>query len=221
MVFVEYSEISMKSVLNRTAKVLTFCACLVPIGLLVWRWHHHQLGVNWIETAQHFTGDWILRFLILTLAVTPMRKIPGLNWLIRYRRMLGLFAFFYACVHFGIYLWYDKALDWQDIRGDFFTRWFYAFGLLAFLLLIPLAVTSTRGWVRRLGGRNWQRLHRLIYFSAAAGALHYYLQGKSIVPRAVAYAAVVAVLLLYRLVAYLRRPRARRSAVPTAAPGSI
>ena len=101
----------------------------------------------------------------------------------------------------------DKALDWQDIRGDFLTRRFYTFGLLAFVLLVPLAITSTRGWVRRLGGRRWQVLHRLIYVSAAAGAVHYYLQGKSIVPKAVEYAAVVAGLLVYRLFMYVRKAR--------------
>jgi sulfoxide reductase heme-binding subunit YedZ len=191
----------------RVTKAAVFCASLVPLAVLIWRWQHHELGVNWIEAAQHETGDWILRFVILTLAIAPLRKVPGLNPLIRYRRMLGLFAFFYACVHFGIYLWYDKALDWQDIRGDFLTRRFYAFGLVAFLLLIPLAVTSTKGWIRRMGGRRWQLLHRLIYVSAAAGALHYYWQGKSIVPKAVEYAAVIVLLLLYRIVVYVQRIR--------------
>ncbi len=194
-------------------KPVLFCAALLPLAILLWRWQHHQLGVNWIETAQHYTGDWILRFLILTLAITPLRRVPRLNGLIVYRRMLGLFAFFYACVHFGIYFWYDKALDWVDIRGDFFTRPFYTFGLIAFVLMIPLAVTSTRGWIRRLGGRRWQWLHRLIYVSAAAGAVHYYLQGKSIVPKAVEYAAVIAALLVYRVVIYIRKPRRVASAV--------
>jgi sulfoxide reductase heme-binding subunit YedZ len=187
---------------SRTTKVAVFCASLIPLLVLIWRWRHHQLGINWIEAAQHETGDWILRFLILTLAVTPLRRVPRLNGLIRYRRMLGLYAFFYACVHFGIYLWYDKGLDWLDIRGDFLTRRFYFAGLLAFVLLIPLAITSTRGWVRRLGGKRWQLLHRLIYLSAAAGAVHYYWQGKSISPKAVEYAAVIAALLLYRLAMY-------------------
>jgi sulfoxide reductase heme-binding subunit YedZ len=210
-----YAESWMNTLLlSRTTKAFVFCAALVPLLVLTWQWRHHELGVNWIEAAQHRTGDWILRFLILTLAITPLRKVPGLNPLIRYRRMLGLFAFFYGCVHFGIYLWYDKALDWQDIQSDFLTRRFYAMGLLAFLLLIPLAITSTRGWVRRLGGRRWQLLHRLIYVSAAAGALHYYWQGKSIVPKAVEYAAVVAALLLYRLAVFLRKARAAQTSPP-------
>lgn len=175
--------------------------------LLYWRWRHHQLGPNWIEAAEHWTGDWVLRFLIITLCISPVRKLPGLLALIRYRRMFGLFAFFYACIHFSIYLWYDKGLDWEEIRGDFTTRRFYAMGLLAFILMIPLAITSTKGWIRRLGGRRWQMLHRLIYVSAAAGALHYYWQGKSIVMRAVLYGCVVAALLLYRVLMMLWKAR--------------
>ncbi len=183
---------------SRYTKMLLFLVCLVPAVVLYWRWDHHTLGVNWIEAAQRFTGDWVLRFLILTLCISPVRRLPGLSALIRYRRMLGLYAFFYACIHLSIYLWYDKGLDWQDIKGDFLTRRFYSAGLVAFVLLIPLVVTSTAGWIRRLGGRRWQMLHRLIYISAAAGAIHYYWQGKSIVMRAVYYGLVVAVLLLYR-----------------------
>jgi sulfoxide reductase heme-binding subunit YedZ len=167
--------------------------------LLYWRWAHHLLGPNWIEKAQRVSGDWILRFLIFTLCISPLRKLPGLTALIRYRRMVGLFAFFYACVHFAIYLWFDKGLDWTEIRGDFTRRWFYIFGLVAFVALIPLAATSTAGWIRRLGGRRWQLLHRLIYVSVLAGALHYYLQGKSIVLRAVYYALVIVFLLLWRV----------------------
>lgn len=203
---------------SRWTKAVVFAACLVPAALLYWRWDHHLLGPNWIEKAQHFTGDWILRFLILTLCISPLRKLPGLSALIRYRRMLGLFAFFYACVHFGIYLWFDKGLDWRDMYGDFTQRRFYIFGLVTFVALIPLALTSTAGWIRRLGGRRWQLLHRLIYVAALAGALHYYLQGKSIVPRAVYYALVIALLLLWRVVMWLvRRKRMTRTPAPASA----
>ena len=183
---------------SRPARIVVFLVCLVPAALLYWRWGHHLLGPNWIEKAQRFTGDWILRFLMFTLLVSPFRKIPGMNWLIRYRRMLGLFAFFYACVHFTIYLWFDKALDWHEIYGDFTRRVFYIVGLAAFVLLIPLALTSTAGWIRRLGGRRWQMLHRLIYVSALAGALHYYLQGKSIVLNAVYTGLFIVLLVLWR-----------------------
>jgi sulfoxide reductase heme-binding subunit YedZ len=192
-------------------KRVVFFACFVPAVLLLWRYQHHQLGVNWIEKAQHFTGDWILRFLIFTLCVTPLRRVPGLNTLILYRRMLGLFAFFYACIHFlVIYLYFDKGLDWPEMRGDFFTRRFYFFGLLSFTLMIPLVITSTKGWIRRLG-RRWQLLHRLVYISAASGALHYYLQGKSLVMRSVYYAAVVVVLLAYRVVMVVVRSRQKHA----------
>lgn len=198
--------------MSRATKAVVFTASLVPLALLIWRQRHHQLGANWIEAAQRYTGDWVLRYLIFTLCITPLRRVPGLNALIRYRRMLGLFGFFYACVHFSIYLWYDKALDWRDIWGDFTIRRFYIFGFIAFLLLIPLALTSTQGWIRRLG-RKWQMLHRLIYISAASGAVHYYLQGKSIVMRAVYYACVVAALLLYRVVAHLWKLRTSHPAL--------
>ena len=181
---------------SRWTKAAVFLACLVPAVLLYWRWWHHLLGPNWIERAQHFTGDWILRFLILTLCISPLRKLPGLNALIRYRRMLGLFAFFYASVHFWIYLQFDKAWYWQEMYGDFTQRRFYIFGLIAFVALVPLAATSYAAAIRWLGGRRWQWLHRLIYIAALSGALHYYLQGKSIVLRAVYYAAVIVGLLL-------------------------
>ena len=187
-----------------------FVACLAPIALLLWWYYHHELGANWVEAAQRYTGDWILRFLIVTLLITPVRRFPKLSGLIRYRRMMGLFAFFYACVHVWIYLNYDKAFDWLDIRDDITMRKFYIWGLVAFAALIPLALTSTAGWIRRLGGRRWRMLHRLIYVSALAGALHYYLQGKYIVIRAVVYAAIMIALVAYRPVAFAWR-KLRRS----------
>jgi sulfoxide reductase heme-binding subunit YedZ len=191
-----------------TAGVL-FTACLIPAAWIIWRWQHHELGPNWIEAAERGVGDWVLKFLIITLSITPLRRLPGLSALIRYRRMLGLFAFAYACLHVFIYVWYDKGLDWRDMLGDFTERRFYIFGLIAFTGLIPLALTSTAGWIRRLGGKRWQLLHRLVYVSALAGAIHYYLQGKSIVPRAVVFLVIVVLLLLYRVAAvYLKkRPR--------------
>jgi methionine sulfoxide reductase heme-binding subunit len=199
---------------SRWLKAAVFLVCLIPAVLLYWRWDHHLLGPNWVEKAQHFTGDWILRFLIFTLCVTPLRKVPGLNALIRYRRMLGLFAFFYACVHFAIYLWFDKGLDWKEMWGDFTRRPFYIFGLIAFVLLIPLALTSTAGWIRRLGGRRWQMLHRLIYVSALCGAIHYYLQGKSIVLNAVYTGLFIVFLLLLRVAMLFMRRSPPRTPAP-------
>ena len=200
----------------RWLKALLFLLCLAPLGWLLWRGWQGDLGANPIETITLTTGRWTLRFLTLTLFVSPLRRITGIPSLIRVRRMLGLFAFFYACVHFAIYLWFDKGLDWTEMRGDFTSRPFYTAGLVAFVLLIPLAVTSTAGWIRRLGGRRWQLLHRLIYASALAGALHYYLQGKSIVPRAVYYALAIVFLLLWRVAVRLLNHKRVTRAAPAA-----
>ncbi len=195
---------------SRWTKAAVFVACLIPGAWIIWRWQHHELGANWIEAAERGVGDWVLKFLVFTLCITPLRRLPGLSALIRYRRMLGLFAFAYACLHFFIYLWYDKGLDWRDMWGDFTTRRFYIFGLIAFVGLFPLALTSTAASIRWLGGKRWQLLHRLVYLSALAGAIHYYLQGKSIVPRAVMFIAIVVLLLLYRAVVFVRKRPARR-----------
>ena len=153
---------------SRWTKLFVWLLCLLPAALLLWRWQHNELGINWIEKVQRGTGDWTMRFLLFTLCITPLRRLPGLSALIRYRRLLGLFAFFYGCLHLTIYAWVDKAFEWNVIWEDFTHRRFYIAGLLGFVLLIPLALTSTAGWIRRLGGKNWQRLHRLIYFATAA-----------------------------------------------------
>lgn len=205
----------------RPLKLLVFVASLVPAVVLAWRWYYHELGINWIQAAQHFTGDWILRFLILTLLITPLRRIPGLNGLIAYRRMFGLFAFFYACIHLDIYLQFDKGWDWLDIRGDFLQRRFYFAGFIAFLAMVPLAITSTKGWIRRLGGPRWQALHRLVYLSALAGVVHYYWQGKSFVMRAAVYVGIVVVLLLYRAVMAVWKARTRKPSVRGASRGKV
>src|SRR5271163_3439503 len=169
-----------------------------------------DLTANPIEFITHATGDWALRFLIITLAITPLRKILGLPELIRFRRMLGLFAFFYACLHFSTYIVLDKFFDMSEIWKDVLKRRFITVGFAAFLLLIPLAVTSTAGWIRRLGGKRWQALHRLIYISAILAVIHYYWLVKSAVIRPLTYGAIVAVLLLFRAATWLtkRNPRA-------------
>jgi sulfoxide reductase heme-binding subunit YedZ len=197
---------------SRWTKLTVFVLCFVPAVLLYWRWQHHLLGINWIEAAQRYSGDWTLRFLLLTLAITPARNLTGLTNLIRFRRMLGLYAFFYGCLHFYIYLWIDKGMDWLSIREDFTIRRFYIMGLLSLTLMVPLAITSTAGWIRRLGGRRWRMLHWLIYPSAAAGVVHYYWQGKSFVLEPVLYGAVLAVLLGYRAVKSLTRHRGKQNA---------
>lgn len=191
---------------SRWTKLLVWIACLLPGAYLLWRYQHHQLGINWIEKVQRETGDYTLRLLLISLCISPLRRLPGLSGLIRYRRLLGLFAFFYGCMHFLTYSWIDKGWDRAVIWEDLTFRRFYIVGLLAFVLLIPLALTSTRGWIQRLGGKNWQRLHRLVYVSAAAGILHYHWQGKSLMRGPLVYAACLAVLLLWRVVIRLRKP---------------
>jgi len=184
---------------NKWTKVPIFLLCLAPLGFLVWRTLTGNLGANPVEFIQHATGDWTLRFLVFTLCITPLRKILKLPELIRFRRMLGLFAFFYACLHFLTYLGPDQSFDLKAIWKDVAKRPFVTVGFTAFVLLIPLALTSTAGWIRRLGGRRWQMLHRAIYISAICGVIHYYWLVKSAVLRPLTYGAIVAALLLWRL----------------------
>jgi sulfoxide reductase heme-binding subunit YedZ len=183
------------------AKAAVFLAALWPIFSLIWRGFHEDLGANPIEFITHATGDWTIRFLCLTLAITPARKLLGQPWLIKFRRMLGLFAFFYGTLHLTTYLWLDKFFDVDAILKDIAKRRFITVGMLAFACMVPLAVTSTAGWIRRLGGKRWQMLHRLIYVSAVAGVIHYYWLVKSDVRLPLMYGAIVGVLLLYRLIA--------------------
>jgi methionine sulfoxide reductase heme-binding subunit len=190
---------------NKWTKPAVFLLCLVPLGILVGLALTANLGANPVEFMQHATGDWTLRFLVITLSITPLRKLLKLPELIRFRRMLGLFAFFYACLHFLTYLGPDKSFDLAAIWKDVAKRPFITVGFTAFLLLIPLAVTSTAAWIRRLGGRRWQMLHRAIYISAICGVIHYYWLVKSAVLRPLTYAAIVAVLLLWRLGDWLIR----------------
>ena len=201
---------------NKWTKVPIFLFCLVPLGVLVWRALTANLGANPVEFIQHATGDWTLRFLVFTLSITPLRKLLKLPDLIRFRRMLGLFAFFYACLHFLTYLGPDQSFDLSAIWRDVAKRPFITVGFTAFVLLIPLAITSTAGWIRRLGGRRWQMLHRAIYISAICGVIHYYWLVKSAVLRPLTYAAIVAVLLLWRLGDWLiRRGRTIATATKT------
>ena len=190
----------MNSVLtSKWTKVVVFSLCLVPLGMLVLRAVQGNLTANPIEFITHTTGDWTLRFLVITLAITPLRKILRLPQLIRFRRMLGLFAFFYACLHFSTWIGLDKFFDWTEMWKDVHKRRFITVGFTGFVLIIPLAITSTAGWIRRLGGKRWQMLHRAIYFSAIAGVIHYYWLVKSDVRKPLQYAAMVGVLLAWRL----------------------
>src|ERR1700681_1904143 len=209
----------MHALLNsKWSKPVVFLLCLFPLAALGWRALHGELTANPIGFITHATGDWTLHFLIITLGVTPFRKILHLPELIRFRRMLGLFAFFYACLHFTTYIWLDKFFDLPEMWKDIAKRKYITVGFTAFLLLIPLAVTSTAGWIRRLGGKRWQMLHRLIYFSAAFGVIHYYWLVKSAVITPLTYGAMVAILLLWRLFVSISRKKQLRVDAATVRP---
>ena len=189
--------------MQKAAKVLVFLACLTPLGWLLFRTLPGRLGINPIEDLELTTGIWALRFLIVTLAVTPVRRVTGWNRVIQYRRMFGLFAFSYVCVHFAIYIGLDQTFAFDLILKDVAKRPFITMGFTAFVLMIPLALTSTKGWIRRLG-RRWQLLHRLIYVSAVCAAVHYLWKVKVIIGSPVYYAIVIALLLGFRVLWQLR-----------------
>jgi len=182
-------------------RLLVFVNALVPLALVGWDWRRGQLGANPLDFVTRTTGTLTLVFLVLTLAVTPLRKWTGANWLVRLRRMVGLYAFFYGALHLAAYVWFDKWFDAAAIAQDVARRRFILVGVLAFTSLVPLAITSTDRMIKRLGGKRWQKLHRLTYLAAAAGVLHYYLLVKSDVRKPLAFAALVALLLGYRLFA--------------------
>ncbi len=189
---------STASSIPRRVKPFVFLACLIPALLLVRDAFTGGLGVNPIEEITHRTGDWALRFLLVTLAVTPVRRLAGWNALIRFRRMLGLFAFFYATLHFSTYVVFDHFFDLLLIIDDVAERKYVTAGFVGFVLLIPLAVTSTRGWIRRLGKR-WATLHRLVYASAVAGVVHFLWLVKIDIGEPLVYAGILAILLGARL----------------------
>ncbi|HKY06596.1 MAG TPA: protein-methionine-sulfoxide reductase heme-binding subunit MsrQ [Candidatus Binatia bacterium] len=179
-------------------KPLMFIVCLIPAGQLAYAAYIGDLGVNPIEFITRFTGSWALIILIASLAVTPLRRLTGWNELIKFRRMLGLFAFFYALLHFSTYLVLDHFFDFAAIGKDILKRPYVTAGFIGFVVMIPLAVTSTAGMIRRLGKR-WQQLHRLVYVAAIAGVIHFYWLVKADISRPAQYGAVLALLLGYRL----------------------
>jgi sulfoxide reductase heme-binding subunit YedZ len=189
--------------LLRGLKVLVFLACLGPVAVLTWKAFHQLLGANPVDVITRSTGKWTLVFLLVTLAVTPARRLLRMPWLIRFRRMLGLFAFFYGTLHLMTYVWLDQFFNVQSMLHDIAKRRFITAGMTAFALMVPLAFTSTRGWIRRMGGKRWQKLHRLIYFSAAAGVIHFLWLVKADRSRPLAYGSVLLMLLLFRLATWL------------------
>lgn len=191
-------------VLRFGIKPLVFLVCLGPIATLAWKIVViHDLGANPVDVITRSTGKWTLTFLLITLAITPVRKLVGMPWLIRFRRTLGLFAFFYGSLHLTTYVWLDKSFDVPAMLHDIAKRRFITAGMTAWACMLPLALTSTTGWIRRMGGKRWQKLHRLIYLSAAAGVVHFIWLVKADLRRPLTYGAILALLLAYRATAWL------------------
>jgi methionine sulfoxide reductase heme-binding subunit len=205
-------------------KIAVWIGCFVPLGRLLYKGWTGGLGANPIEFITLSTGTWTLIFLLATLSITPLRKLTGQSWLIRIRRLIGLFAFFYASLHFTTYVWLDKFFEFQEMVEDVMKRRFITAGFLAFTLLVPLAMTSTTWAVRKLGGKNWQRLHRLIYLSAVAGVIHFWWKVKADVREPAIYAAILGGLLLLRLAITARekyrKPSPRLKSGPAQHPGT-
>jgi sulfoxide reductase heme-binding subunit YedZ len=189
--------------MRKLAKPIVFVLSLLPLAYLVFAVSTGRTSANPAEDIQLSTGIWTLRFLLITLAITPVRRVTRWNVLITYRRMFGLFAFFYASVHLFSYLAFDRSFALGEIAEDVAKRPFITAGMAAFVLMVPLALTSTKGWIRRLG-RRWQTLHRLIYVSAIAACLHFIWKVKVVIGEPVYYAAILAVLLAFRVLWRLR-----------------
>ena len=197
---------------RRVLKPAVFIAALVPLALLVEKIVTNDLGANPVETLSRYTGDWTLRFLLIALAVTPLRRLTGWGALSRFRRMLGLFAFFYAGLHFLSYAWLDQYFTWSEIVKDVAKRPFVTVGFASFLMLIPLAATSTGGMIRRLGARRWQALHRAVYAIGVGGVIHFLWLVKSDIAQPLIYGVALATLLGLRLLWALRARTARPKA---------
>jgi sulfoxide reductase heme-binding subunit YedZ len=191
-------EFNTQNLKLKIAKAVIFTASLIPLALLAYYAYTDNLGANPIEVITHWTGDSTIVLLLITLAVTPLRRVSGRNDAIKFRRLLGLFAFFYACLHFTTYIWLDQFFDFPGMLKDVAKRPFITVGFASFVLLIPLALTSTAGMVRRLGKR-WQKLHRLIYLAAAGGVVHYWWLVKKDIRWPFAYGVGLVLLLGFRL----------------------
>ena len=189
---------------RRVVKPIAFVLALVPVAWLVWAGFTTNLGVNPAETIQLHTGRWALRFLLATLTITPIRRVTGWNGVIQYRRMLGLFAFFYATLHFASYIVLDQYFAFDAMMADVVKRPFITVGFTAFVAMLPLALTSTKGWIRRLG-RRWQMLHRLVYVAGICAVIHFIWKVKVVIGDPVLYASVLAILLGFRMVWAVRR----------------
>jgi sulfoxide reductase heme-binding subunit YedZ len=196
---------------HQFARLLVFLNCVVPLVMLAWNYRTQHLGYNPNEYLLRTTGMLALVFLLLSLAVTPLRRITGLNLFGQFRRMVGLYAFFYTALHVGMYLWLDREWDWYNVPGDVWQRPFILFGMAGFLMMVPLALTSTAGAVKRMGAKRWKRLHMLVYGAGAAGVVHYFLRTKVVEAKPVAFLAALAVLLGFRAAWAVWTKRGRRA----------
>jgi sulfoxide reductase heme-binding subunit YedZ len=183
---------------------MIFVNSIVPFAMLLWDWGHHRLGANPVEFVTRTTGVLTLLFVLLTLSVTPARKFTGLQWLGKHRRMLGLFAFFYGFMHLITYVWFDKFFALSVIVKDVISRPFILVGMASFLLMVPLAVTSTNGMIKRLGGKRWNRLHKLTYAVAVGGVVHYWMIVKSDIRIPLYFGIVLGLLFVYRIISKYR-----------------
>jgi len=204
---------------SKWTKVVLFLLGLVPIGVLLWFAYQAASGsyslaltANPIEYVTHYTGDWTLRFLLITLTITPLRMLLNRPAITRFRRMLGLYAFFYGCLHMLTWLWWDRQFEISGMIEDVLKRLYITVGMTGFLAMVPLAITSTAGWVRRMGYKRWQKLHRLVYVSAVAGVLHYLWLVKSDKRLPLLYGSILAALLAVRVVAWMRKRAPSRTA---------
>ena len=203
--------------INRAAKPVVFVACLGPLAWIAWAAiasgldPSGPLGANPIEYINRYLGDWAIRFLLLALAITPVRGITGWNVVMRSRRMIGLYAFFYVCLHISSYIGLDQFFDWGEIWRDIVKRNYITVGMVNFVLLASLAATSTNGMVQRLGGKRWTRLHKLIYPASILACFHFYMMRKGVQLEPIIYAGICALLLGYRVVAFWKRKAAARA----------
>lgn len=198
-------------IIGRIVKPILFGICLLPLVVLLFS----DLGANPVEALTHATGDWALRFLLITLAINPLRRVSGWGDLVRLRRILGLYAFFYACLHVVIYAGLDRGLQWERIWDDVLKRPYITVGFSVFVMLIPLALTSTNGMMRRLGGRRWRRLHRLVYPAAVGAVLHFLWLVKADLREPLIYFALLLLLFTARLLPWWRKRFALRATAPT------
>ena len=189
---------------RRVLKPAVFVAALAPFLWLLYNAFWGDLGANPVETITNQTGIWTLRLIVATIAITPIRWLTKWNPIIQFRRMIGLFAFFYSVLHFSIYFVLDRSMMVEGLWDDVVKRPYITVGFIGFVMMIPLALTSTKGWIRRIGGKRWALLHRLVYVTAIAGVIHYWWKVKLDVTDPMIYAAIVAILLGWRLVRAFR-----------------